>query len=196
MSIPFRTGCPSNRRQRSRSCLRRPIGCWSREQRSARANGFSYGGSAAVCRSRAGLAIAKALGARAIVTSSSDVKLERATELGDDVVVNHATGDVKAAVLEATGGRGADVVVEHVGKATWRTSLDVAAREGRIAVCGATTGPNPHAALHRIWWKQVDPRLDDGHESRLRSGLPPDRGTSSAACGRSSASAHRDRSGT
>ncbi len=105
--------------------------------------------------STAGLQIAKALGARTIVTSSSDAKLERARELGADIAVNHATGDVKAAVKEATGGRGADVVVEHVGEATWRTSLDIAAREGRIAVCGATTGPNPPAALHRIWWKQL-----------------------------------------
>jgi len=105
--------------------------------------------------STAGLAIAKALGARTIVTSSSDDKLARARELGADATVNHATGDVKAAVKEATAGRGADVVVEHVGEATWRTSLDVAAREGRIAVCGATTGPNPPAALHRVWWKQL-----------------------------------------
>ena len=105
--------------------------------------------------STAGLAIAKALGARTIVTSSSDEKLARARELGADAVVNHADGDVKAAVREATGGHGADVVVEHVGEATWRTSLDVAARDGRIAVCGATSGPNPPAALHRVWWKQL-----------------------------------------
>ena len=104
--------------------------------------------------STAGLAIARALGARTIVTSSSDAKLDRARELGADVVVNHATGDVKAAVKEATG-RGVDVVVDHVGEATWRTSLDVAAPGGRIAVCGATTGPNPPAALHRVWWKQL-----------------------------------------
>ena len=105
--------------------------------------------------STAGLAIARALGARTIVTSSSDDKLARATELGADATVNHATGDVKAEVREITGGHGADVVVDHVGEATWRTSLDVAARDGRIAVCGATTGPNPPAALHRVWWKQL-----------------------------------------
>ena len=105
--------------------------------------------------STAGLAIAKALGARTIVTSSSDEKLARASALGADATVNHASGDVKAAVKEATAGHGADVVVEHVGDATWRTSRDVAAREGRIAVCGATSGPNPPAALHRIWWKQL-----------------------------------------
>lgn len=105
--------------------------------------------------STAGLAIARALGAKTIVTSSSDAKLERARELGADAVVNHATGDVKAAVREVTSGRGADVVVDSVGEATWRTSLDVAARDGRIAVCGATSGPNPPAALHRVWWKQL-----------------------------------------
>ncbi len=105
--------------------------------------------------STAALAIAKALGARVLVTSSSDAKLERALELGADATVNHASGDVKAAVQEATGGRGVDVVVEHVGEATWQTSLAVAAPAGRIAVCGATSGPNPPAALHRIWWKQL-----------------------------------------
>ncbi len=105
--------------------------------------------------STAGLAIGRAFGAKTIVTSSSDAKLERARELGADAVVNHATGDVKAAVREATGGRGADVVVDSVGEATWRISLDVAARDGRIAVCGATSGPNPPAALHRVWWKQL-----------------------------------------
>ncbi len=74
----------------------------------------------------AGLAIAKALGARALVTSSSDEKLERAREL-----------------------------LEHVGEATWARSLQAARPGGRIAVCGATTGANPPAALHRVWWKQL-----------------------------------------
>jgi NADPH:quinone reductase-like Zn-dependent oxidoreductase len=105
--------------------------------------------------STATLAIAKALGARVVVTSSSDAKLERARVLGADAAVNHATADVKAAVQEATGGHGVDVVVETVGEATWATSLQVAAPGGRIAVCGATSGPNPPATLHRIWWKQL-----------------------------------------
>ena len=63
-------------------------------------------------------------------------------------------GDVPDAVKEATGG-GVDVVVEHVGEATWQQSLQCAAPAGRVVVCGATTGPNPPAALHRIWWKQL-----------------------------------------
>jgi zinc-binding alcohol dehydrogenase/oxidoreductase len=98
--------------------------------------------------------IAKALGARVVVTSSDDGKLDRARELGADETVNHESGDVVSVVKEATEG-GAHVVVEHVGDATWKTSLQVARTGGRIAVCGATSGPNPPANLHRIFWKQL-----------------------------------------
>ena len=103
----------------------------------------------------ASLQIAKALGANVVATSGSGEKLARARDLGADAVVNHAEEDVADAVRQATGGHGADVVVEHVGEATWKTSLQVAAPGARIAVCGATSGPNPPANLHRIWWKQL-----------------------------------------
>ena len=99
--------------------------------------------------------ICRALGARVIVTSSSDEKLERARALGADVAVNHADGDVVQAVKDATEGRGADVVVETVGEATWERSLGAAAQEGRIVVCGATSGHSPPARLYRLWWKQL-----------------------------------------
>lgn len=104
--------------------------------------------------STAALAIAKALGAHVIVTSSNDDKLTRARELGADATFNHETDDVVTGVKEVTAG-GAHVVVDHVGEATWKRSLDAARPDGRICVCGATTGPNPPANLHRIWWKQL-----------------------------------------
>ena len=102
----------------------------------------------------AAMSLAKAMGANVVVTSSSDEKLQRAVELGADAAVNHETDDVVARVKEVTGG-GAHVVVDDVGEATWKRSLDAARAEGRIVVCGATTGPNPPAALHRVWWKQL-----------------------------------------
>ena len=102
----------------------------------------------------AALAIVKALGARAVVTSSSDEKLARAVELGADATVNHGQDDVASRIKDATDG-GADVVIETVGADTWATSLSVARPTGRICVCGATSGPNPPANLHRIWWKQL-----------------------------------------
>ena len=104
--------------------------------------------------STAVLAIAKALGAKVIVTSSSEEKLERARRLGADAAINHETEDVPAQVKELTSG-GAHVVVDHVGEATWKRTLDAARSAGRVCVCGATTGPNPPANLHRIWWKQL-----------------------------------------
>lgn len=99
--------------------------------------------------------ICRALGARTIVTSSSAQKLARARELGADVALNHVEDDVVEAVREATSGRGADVVVETVGEATWERSLAAAATEGRIVVCGATSGHSPPARLYRLWWKQL-----------------------------------------
>jgi NADPH2:quinone reductase len=99
--------------------------------------------------------ICRALGVRTVVTSSSPEKLERARALGADVAVSHADDDVVAAVKEATEGRGADVVVETVGEATWERSLAAAATEGRVVVCGATSGHSPPARLYRLWWKQL-----------------------------------------
>jgi NADPH:quinone reductase-like Zn-dependent oxidoreductase len=104
--------------------------------------------------STATLAIAKALNARVVVTSSSEDKLARARELGADATFNHETDDVVAGVKDVTGG-GAHVVVDNVGEATWKRSLEAARPNGRVCVCGATTGPNPPANLHRIWWKQL-----------------------------------------
>jgi NADPH:quinone reductase-like Zn-dependent oxidoreductase len=104
--------------------------------------------------STAVLSIAKALNAFVIATSSSEAKLERARELGADAALNHETDDVVSIVKELTGG-GAHVVVDHVGEATWARSLNAARVDGRVCVCGATTGPNPPANLHRIWWKQL-----------------------------------------
>jgi len=104
--------------------------------------------------STATLAIAKALGAHVVVTSSSEDKLAQARHLGADATFNHERDDVVAGVKDLTGG-GAHVVVDHVGEATWKRSLDAVRPEGRICVCGATSGPNPPANLHRIWWKQL-----------------------------------------
>jgi NADPH2:quinone reductase len=99
--------------------------------------------------------LCRALGAHTIVTSSSREKLVRARELGADVAVDHSGDDVVEAVREATGGRGADVVIETVGEATWERSLAAAATDARVVVCGATSGHSPPARLYRIWWKQL-----------------------------------------
>jgi NADPH:quinone reductase-like Zn-dependent oxidoreductase len=100
----------------------------------------------------AALEVARRLGARVIVTSSSDAKLERARALGADLCINHAAADVPAEVRRATGQRGADVVVETAGAATWERSLKCLARGGRLVTCGATTGPRIEADVRRLFW--------------------------------------------
>lgn len=104
--------------------------------------------------SLAALRIAKGLGARVIATSSSDVKLARARELGADVTLNHARQDVPKEVRALTEKRGVDVVVENVGEATWEKSIRMLAKGGRVVTCGGTTGPMLVTDVRRLFWGQ------------------------------------------
>ena len=105
---------------------------------------------------QAALQIAKLHGARTIVTSSSDSKLARAEELGADHLVNHLDVDVVKEVRRLTGKRGADLVLDSVGEATWERSLRCLAPRGRLLTCGATTGPIVSTDLRRLFWFQYD----------------------------------------
>jgi len=102
--------------------------------------------------SLAALHIAKLLGARAIVTSSSDAKLEAAQGLGADITFNHRTQDVAKEVRALTNKRGVDVVIENVGAATWDASLRCLRRGGRLVTCGATSGPQVGLDIRRLFW--------------------------------------------
>lgn len=100
------------------------------------------------------LRVAKLAGAFTIVTSSSDQKLAKARELGADVTINHGTSDVAREVRALTDRRGVDVVIEHVGEATWERSLRMLARGGRLVTCGGTTGPHVTLDVRRLFWYQ------------------------------------------
>lgn len=108
------------------------------------------GGVAIAC-----LQLARITGAQVIVTSSSDVKLARAAELGAMAGINYRTEEVAKRVLKITAGLGVDMVIDTVGEATWGDSLRSLRRGGRLVTCGATTGPNPSADLQRIFMRQL-----------------------------------------
>lgn len=104
----------------------------------------------------AAFGIAKLLGARVFVSSSSRAKLEQASALGADFCYNYRECDVAREVSRATGRRGVDLVVEGPGASTWVQSLKMVRKGGRIVTCGATTGPNPATEIRLIFWKQID----------------------------------------
>jgi NADPH:quinone reductase-like Zn-dependent oxidoreductase len=103
---------------------------------------------------QAAIQIAWLHGARVFATAGSDDKLARARELGAHEVINHHTEDVPAAIRRFTGTRGVDVVIEHVGEATWERSLKCLARGGRLVTCGATTGHNAAVDLRFLFSRQ------------------------------------------
>lgn len=103
----------------------------------------------------AALQIAKAVGLRVLVTSSSDEKLQRAKNLGADVAINYTSQDFAREVREVTRRRGVDVVLDSVGGESWVKSLGSLVKGGRLVTCGATAGPRPQTDLQRIFWNQL-----------------------------------------
>ena len=105
--------------------------------------------------SLAALGIAKLAGARVFVSSSSQEKLERAIKLGADFAYDYSKQKVVNQVMEETGRRGVDLVLDNVGAATWLQSLQLVRKGGSVVTCGATTGPNPQTEVRLIFWKQI-----------------------------------------
>ena len=112
---------------------------------------FGIGGGVSL----AGLQLAKAMGARVIVTSREQDKLDRALALGADEAICSTTHDVVKEVMRLTDKRGVDVVFENVGAAVWDAALRSLVRGGRIVTCGATTGDQPGADLRRVFIRQL-----------------------------------------
>lgn len=112
---------------------------------------FGIGGGVSL----AALQLARAMGAKVIVSSRSDAKLARALEMGAELGLNSSTQDVAKQVLAHTGGRGVDVVIENVGQAVWSAAMKSLVRGGRLVTCGATSGDQPPADLRRIFIRQL-----------------------------------------
>jgi len=102
------------------------------------------------------LQLTKLAGAEAIVTSSSDEKLSRASEMGADHTINYKIADdVAQCVKDATSGRGVDVVIDSVGAATWPINLSVVRKGGKIVLCGVTSDAQAATDLRALYWNQL-----------------------------------------
>jgi NADPH:quinone reductase-like Zn-dependent oxidoreductase len=103
---------------------------------------------------QAAIQIARLHGARVFATSAPE-KLDRARALGAEDAFDHYADDFAKRVRRATDGRGADVVIEHVGEATWDRSVKALARGGRLVTCGATTGHRAGLDLRHLFARQL-----------------------------------------
>ena len=102
-----------------------------------------------------GIQLAHAAGATVFATTSTEEKAARARELRAVEVFNYREDDWIARVLEATDGRGVDLVQDNVGAATWANALRVLARNGRLVVCGSHSGTRFELDIAQIYHRQL-----------------------------------------
>ncbi len=104
----------------------------------------------------AGIQIARLLSARhIIVTAGSDEKLKRAMELGATYTINYHDEDFARRTREITGGKGVEVVFDHVGGEVFERSFKAITRGGRIVTCGATAGHDVSLNLRQVFFKSL-----------------------------------------
>jgi NADPH:quinone reductase-like Zn-dependent oxidoreductase len=103
---------------------------------------------------QAAIQLARLHGARVFATSGA-AKMEATRALGAEQVFDHHAGDFSRKVRELTASRGVDIVVEHVGEATWDRSVRCLARSGRLVTCGATTGHHAAIDLRHLFARQL-----------------------------------------
>jgi NADPH:quinone reductase-like Zn-dependent oxidoreductase len=104
----------------------------------------------------AAIQIAKLFHARVITTAGDETKLQKAHELGADYGIDHYKQKISQEVRRITNKEGVDIVVEHVGAATWEESVKSLKPAGTIVTCGATTGPNAAFDLRFVYSRQLN----------------------------------------
>jgi NADPH:quinone reductase-like Zn-dependent oxidoreductase len=106
--------------------------------------------------STAAIQLARWSGAgRILATTSSPAKAEKARALGVDEVLDSRSADWPRDVRRRTGNRGVDVVVDHLGQATFEGSLRCLVKGGRYVTCGSTTGPQAAVNLNLVFFKSL-----------------------------------------
>lgn len=112
-----------------------------------------YGATSGV--GMATMQIAKALGATVITTISGGEKREFAESIGVDHIVDRSAEDIAEQAKKITSGSGVDIVIDHVGAATWQTSMASLKQGGRMAVCGMTSGDAASVPVRMFYTKQI-----------------------------------------
>jgi len=103
----------------------------------------------------AAIQIAKLFHCRVITTAGDQVKLDKGRELGADFGINHYKQKISDEVRKITNKEGCDIVIEHVGAATWDESMKSLKSNGTLVTCGATTGSNVAIELRHLFARQL-----------------------------------------
>jgi NADPH:quinone reductase-like Zn-dependent oxidoreductase len=103
----------------------------------------------------AGIQIARLFHCRVITTAGDEHKMSRARDLGADHVINHYQQKISEEVRKITSDEGVDIVMEHVGAATWDESVKSLKPAGTLVTCGATTGPQVGLNLRFVYARQT-----------------------------------------
>jgi NADPH:quinone reductase-like Zn-dependent oxidoreductase len=103
----------------------------------------------------AAIQLGKLFNARVIATAGNEEKMRRARELGADEVIDHYRQKISDEVRRITSKEMADIVIEHVGEATWGESMKSIKAGGTIVTCGATTGPKAEFDLRFLFARQL-----------------------------------------
>jgi NADPH:quinone reductase-like Zn-dependent oxidoreductase len=103
----------------------------------------------------AAIQIARLFHCRVITTAGNEEKLEKARALGADHGIHHYKQKISEEVRKLTNKEGVDIVIEHVGAATWDESIKSLKTGGKLVTCGATTGPNVAIDLRHLFARQL-----------------------------------------
>ena len=103
----------------------------------------------------AAIQIAKLFHARVITTAGDEQKMQKARELGADYVINHYQQKISEEVRRITNKEGCDIVLEHVGAATWEESMKALKPGGTLVTCGATSGPQVGIGLRFLFTRHL-----------------------------------------
>ena len=103
----------------------------------------------------AAIQIARLFHCRVITTAGDESKLAKAAELGADYGINHYKQKISEEVRKITNKAGVDIVIEHVGAATWDESVKSLRSGGTLVTCGATTGPAVSIDLRHLFARQL-----------------------------------------
>jgi len=103
----------------------------------------------------AAIQIARLFHCRVITTAGDEAKLAKGRELGADYGIDHYKQKISEEVRKITNKEGVDIVVEHVGAATWDESVKSLKTGGTLVTCGATSGPNVGIDLRHLFARQL-----------------------------------------